>query len=822
MVSQVQEAKLAVNWKGRLRRRLERIFEQRWVNVGLRAKMGLIVEIGLVGLMLIFLVLAINTARQTTQRILTERVMLARLSAATVDSTLQHTRSMLLILAGRNSLRDPEASPADRREVLQAASDQILLGENSIYLFDAQGEPLVTVGDRQPDLSGGRLVEALASPGQASSLKGVQLVLLPGIDSWVLMAAPVKDFSGNLSGWLAVALNLQDEQIVSFRSAIELGRTGTLDLVDAKGRILVSSHPVRAADYGLAEDVLGRLFVAGKPGIETCLGCSAADSSEASGEVIAFAPLTQAPWGVVFRQQADELMAPANRLLMQTLVLGVVTVIGALALVWVTTNSVIRPVQVLTDSALRMAGGDLTTPLEISSGGWFSASSDLTGRRARRDEIGTLANSFEAMRKQLKRSLDETQALNRDLDRHVQERTEALSRRNEQLSILNAVAMTVNQSLRLEDILERSLEEVLKLTVVDVGAVFLRQDLQGSLKLMAYQGLSEEAARLVAEMGMLDSSCGGVVERGQIVIVPDISLFHGRRARSLQNENLCTLVHVPLMAKGFVLGSMCVGTHVLWDFSDEEQELLTAIGSQIAVAIENARLYAEVQQKERLRGELFKKAINAQEEERKRIARELHDETSQSLTALLYATEEGLEMNRLKEVRKRLEGMHDLTQHTLDGVHKIIFDLRPSMLDHLGLMPAVRWLSKSRLEARGVRVTMTELGDLRRLPPEMETALFRVMQEAIVNIARHAAARNVRITYSLIGDEVRILVEDDGIGFDLRDLVLAPDSPRGLGLIGMQERLELLGGEIEIRTIPGSGTQVLISVPLVGEDCDDD
>ena len=139
-------------------------------------------------------------------------------------------------------------------------------------------------------------------------------------------------------------------------------------------------------------------------------------------------------------------------------------------------------------------------------------------------------------------------------------------------------------------------------------------------------------------------------------------------------------------------------------FSEEEQDLLTAIGNQIAVAIENARLYAEVQQKEHIRGELFKKAINAQEEERKRIARELHDETSQNLTALLFLVEEVLEMDDLDDAQARLGKMQSLVKVTLDGVHKIIFDLRPSMLDHLGLVPALRWYAESRLFPKDVRV----------------------------------------------------------------------------------------------------------------------
>jgi signal transduction histidine kinase/HAMP domain-containing protein len=484
---------------------------------------------------------------------------------------------------------------------------------------------------------------------------------------------------------------------------------------------------------------------------------------------------------------------------------------------------VIRPVQVLQTAARRIAEGDYTTPMEELSSGWLPG-----GRRRRRDEVGALADSFELMRRRLQQSMDEVQSLNRDLDRRVQERTreaiearekaqrshDLLLRRNQQLSTINAIAVTVNQSLNLEDILERALDAVLRLTEVDVGALFLADDLSGALRLMVCHGLSTEAAAYAAEFGLLDGSCGGVMEHGQLVIVPDLDRYRGKRARSLQRENLRTLVHVPLTAKGCVLGSMCVGTHDVHEFDAEEQGLLTALGSQIAVAIENARLYAEVQRKERMRGELFQKALSAQEDERKRIARELHDETSQSLTALLYASEAVREAPNIRAARSQLDAMHGLIQRTLDGVHKVIFDLRPSMLDHLGLIPALRSLAKARLENQDVRVSVHAIGGERRLSPEMETALYRVLQEAITNIARHAAARNVAITCRLSRPVVEVCVEDDGIGFDLSGLSPAPDNPRGLGLLGMQERLELIGGQMEIETTPGLGTRLFIRIPL--------
>jgi signal transduction histidine kinase len=372
----------------------------------------------------------------------------------------------------------------------------------------------------------------------------------------------------------------------------------------------------------------------------------------------------------------------------------------------------------------------------------------------------------------------------------------------------------LNQSLELGDVLRRALDVVLQLTGIDAGAIFLRQDIIGNLQLVAHRGMSAEAARLAAQYGMLDRDCGGSVELGELVVVPDLSHYHGRRADSLKREGLSTIVHVPLTARGCTLGSMCVGTRAQREFTSATQELLTMIGHQIAVTVENARLYAQVQHKEHMRVQLLNKIITAQEEERRRIARELHDDTSQSLTALLYAAEQALDLDDPAEVRRLLSAMRQLAVGTLDGVHDLIFDLRPTLLDHLGLLPALRWLAQSRLEPGGVRVRIEESSPAVRLPSEVETALFRVVQEAVSNINRHAAARNVHLRFEHDDRSVTLSITDDGIGFDMMELALAPDNGRGLGLLGMQERVQLLGGEVEITSAPGRGTRVSLNVPL--------
>lgn len=800
---------------------VSRVFEQRWTDIGLRAKMSLLIEVGVVALTAIFLFLGVSSARQSSRQIQNERMRFARLSADTLDANLRYVNSILSVLAGRQTLQDSGLFDKDEfQQMLEDAFEQISNTSQSIYYLDQEGTPIAWVMRKSLEIDWKKLPIFNNSADGRSS--GERIYMLSEDQPWAVQVVPVHDHAGQVVGWLAAGLDFNDADLLPFRTAVDLGQTGMIDLVDSEGRVLISSYPGRVRASSEPDALVGRMFAADRPLVETCLGCASADVTEGSDEVIAFVPLSMAPWAVVIRQQSSELMAPVNSLLLQTLALGGATILGALALVWLTTASVIRPVQMLKDAAARLTAGDYSTPLEELTSGW------LVGRHKRRDEIGELAESFEMMRRQLERSMEETQALNRDLDERVRERTRdlieareqeqriglRLMHRNQQLSILNAISTTVNQSLDLKEILEQSLDAVLLLTEVDMGAVFLIDELKGILDLRAYRGISLEAAELAAELGLLDGSCGGVIDHGQLVVVPDINRYRGRRARSLQKEKIKTLVHVPLTAKGSVLGSMCIGTRCMREFDPEEQELLVALGSQIAVAVENARLYAEIQHKEQLRGELFQKAINAQEEERRRIARELHDETSQSLTAVLFAVETLQQNCTTGDFRKQLGQMHNLLQHTLDGVHKVIFDLRPSMLDHLGLVPAIRSLAKSRLESVGVRVTLYEDGPTRRLSLEMETALYRVVQEAITNISRHAAARNVIITCVFTEAWVNICVEDDGIGFDINGLMLEQDSPRGLGLLSIQERLELLGGQMEILTRPGNGTQLFVRVPI--------
>ena len=808
---------LRTDWRKSLKKWTERILVQKWFDIGLRAKMSALVTVGLMGLLAIFGFIAITNVRQTTQQLLSEHVLRARILAESLDSSLSHVAGMLTILSSQIDMQTPQTSLEEWTKIFNRDFRPV----QGVYILDLNNR-LVAATEAAPEIAWNNV---LLSGGMEQD--PARLITAEGLPRpYAAIAIPLLDPANNQpEGILAAILDLSNPDIFISGGSLELEHGGTLQILDARGNVLVSTHPDRALTPATLERITNQLFTKDEPMFEACLGCAA--NEEDTGTVIAFASISQVPWGVLIWHESQELFAPVRIIGLQTLALGAVAILGALVLVMLTTRSVIAPVQTLTD-ATRKIGEVQFDPSTLNSVKCNLSTTLARKVIRRRDEIGALSNSFITMCTRLQQSMDEIQSWNRELDKRVQARTQ-------QLSILNAVALTVNQSLDLENILNRALDEVLQLTGIDVIAIFLQNTVQGSLELKAYRGLSKEAAQRVYQVGMLDGSCGGVMELGRTIVVPDISSRRGRGARALQREKIKSLVHVPLMTKGWALGSMCIGTHNNTLFSDEEQRLLNAIGNQIAIAVENARLYADVQRKERVRGELFKKALAAQEDERKRIARELHDEVSQSLTALLYDAEDGLELEYLPAVQERLQSICNLTQHALDNIHKLIFDLRPSLLDQLGLIPALRWLAESRLEPKGIRVSVVSNSypdlfgpdvDAQRLSPETETALYRVIQEAINNIARHAAARNVEIMLDLKGDLAMVTILDDGIGFDMAELnvvsiedlngkdLQVTENTRGLGLLGMQERIGLLGGDLEIDSMPGSGTRIYINVPI--------
>ena len=227
-----------------------------------------------------------------------------------------------------------------------------------------------------------------------------------------------------------------------------------------------------------------------------------------------------------------------------------------------------------------------------------------------------------------------------------------------------------------------------------------------------------------------------------------------------------------------------------------------------ATAQANADLERRVEERTAQLQRLLRKVISAQEDERRRIARELHDETSQVLTALGMALHTGPPTSRAADLQRLVDRLHD-------GVHRLIVNLRPPVLDDLGLAAAIQGYAASQLGRSGISVRC-ELGELQdaRLDSAVEIAVFRIVQEAMLNILRHSGATVVLVQGGLSDSTLWIEVEDDGRGFEPAAMTPEEGSLRGVGLLGMRERADLIGGRLTIDSAPGQGTAVRLEVPV--------
>lgn len=411
----------------------------------------------------------------------------------------------------------------------------------------------------------------------------------------------------------------------------------------------------------------------------------------------------------------------------------------------------------------------------------------------------------------------------RDVSAERELETEIL-RRHHQLLALNRISSAVSGLQHLDAVLNVALDAVLEIVNGTIGGILLLDERTQTLHYQMQRGLS---VKYVEEMQLSlgEGIAGKVAQTGEPILVRDIS-EDPRTARLdlVSAEGLRGFVSVPLRAKNKVVGVMNIASHMPGQFATEDMYLLDLIGYQLGTAIEQARLYERLTNATERYQRLLQYALTAQEEERKRIARELHDETSQTLTGLalnLQAIMEMTEMSDIKDtkIREGLKKTHALAVQASLEINKLINDLRPTLLDTLGLLPAIRRYVETWLQPVGISASMQARGG-ERLPSEIEVALFRITQEAINNILKHSEAKNVFIGLECDAQRCVLRIEDDGKGFDVQEITRVEKTGRGVGLFSMKERVTLVGGTCSVQSQPGRGTKIIAEVPLIGSTSD--
>lgn len=429
-------------------------------------------------------------------------------------------------------------------------------------------------------------------------------------------------------------------------------------------------------------------------------------------------------------------------------------VLAATLLAWLLGRYVAKPLERFAANAEAVGEGRLDSEIRVSG----------------HDEISALADSFNRMVRRLR------DAMGRE------------RRRNRELTALNAVATTISVSEDLCQGMTTALGEVVEVLGLKGAWVVITADDEGdAVTHEAFADLNR------AIFDACVARWGSFLGPGHRRVGP-----------------------FPLVSGGRDLGLLHAVLPDQEDLAPEDHEILTAVARQLGVGLERSLLWQRLRDREERVSQLLQKVIDAQEDERLRIARELHDETSQSMAALtvgLKAAASLVERNP-KRAETILEGLKEATAQTLREIHNIVYDLRPTLLDDMGLVPALQWCAARWLSDQGIEVTVGTGGVNRRLPQRVETTLYRIGQEAITNVSRHSGARHLNIHVQWEQAQVVLSVVDDGRGFDPHAAGRDGRDNQHLGLVGMAERAGLLGGECRVNSVPGEGTRVDVVIPL--------
>ena len=370
--------------------------------------------------------------------------------------------------------------------------------------------------------------------------------------------------------------------------------------------------------------------------------------------------------------------------------------------------------------------------------------------------------------------------------------------RTRELSALYEVMAVTSTSLDLEAVLENSLDPVLTAMRCEVGAIHLLDETKGMLRLAARRGIPQNLVGSISSVPADSGLAGWVVERGEPLVVPDIATGL-RPLLAIPVTVPQAYVGVPIRAKGQNLGVLSVVGEAGRQFDEAEVSLLSSIADQVGVAVENARLYRQAEQLAVLR-------------ERERLARELHDSVTQSLYSLHLLSEAGRQLaaaGDLDRVEGYLERLGDISQQALKEMRLLVYELRPLVLKREGLVGALQQRLDAVEKRAGVDARLLVEGEV-ELPALVEEGLYRIAQEALNNVLKHAAATSVTVTVRSEGDHAELEIADNGTGFELDAMI----DQGGMGLVSMRERVEKMGGSFAVLSAPAEGTRVRVKVEV--------
>ena len=376
--------------------------------------------------------------------------------------------------------------------------------------------------------------------------------------------------------------------------------------------------------------------------------------------------------------------------------------------------------------------------------------------------------------------------------------------RRKQLEAVRSVAAEITRELDLSALLRLIAERAAELVGTQTATVWLWDEETECL--VPQGGLGHEAWIRAGRLKLGEGVAGVAAERREGLVVNDYRAWTQALPPALEQTQITAVLAEPLVYRHQLLGAIAVDNEETGrSFTEEDRKLLALFATHIAIALANAKLFGEVRASQERLQSLSRRLVEVQEGERRHLARELHDEIGQALTGLKLILGMGPGGPGLTDAQALIGDL-------LARVRELSLELRPAMLDDLGLLPALVWYFERYRARTGVQVVLKHAGlEGRRFDADVETAAYRIVQEALTNVARHAGAREATVRLYAQGDCLGAQIEDRGKGFDV-DAVF-PARASG-GLSGMRERAELLGGRLTVESSPGAGTLVAVEFPL--------
>ncbi len=473
--------------------------------------------------------------------------------------------------------------------------------------------------------------------------------------------------------------------------------------------------------------------------------------------------------------RVEAAMRAGNR---SVLLITVLAAAGSLVIASFLTFLLTRPLVDLRDMALKVAEGNLDARATV----WA------------KDEIGEVALAINTMTDHLLLTQDD------------------LAQTNRRLAATNRIMMAAEREHEVHDVLFAILQNIVEVMHLETGWVYLRDPERDVYHLASWYGVPANLENnLLYEGRAAGCHCQEALVDGSLPIHAHIR--HCNRLSADNGRSDPQHITISIEARGQKYGVVNLLCHQNHPVAAADMAMLSTIGTQISEIVANAWLRLKLAEKEQARQILLESLVEAQEEERGRLARELHDGAGQMLTALLV---------RIKTLEKEcpptpmqggLQSLLNMVSETIEQVRELSYRLRPAALEEFGLPVALGILVEEMMNDSSITARyLTDIND-DTLPSGIEVTLYRIAQEALTNVVRHAQAHNVQVALTQENRSILMKIQDDGCGFDPH-LVTAVSEQRHLGLISMRERAAIAGGSLTLDTEPGTGTSLLVRLPL--------